>query len=779
MRAVTKPLGRQAGRLASLADMVDVAESGGTVRGGRGFHERTAVAAVAVASGVAAAFAGTHATGTPVVDPAYAAIMAAAVTAAAGFAGRATVLWLAAIAAGFARGDEGYPAVAGLVLAFAAAFPRRPVRPLGALAGAVSVQLVLRWPHFGFQGASGLVAAAAVAPCLIHALVLMPRTRRRMVVRVSAAVIGLWVLFCIPLAAEAALARNDAARGTSASQEALHAVGSGDASGGEAQLARAHSDFSSVARRLGAWWTAGARLVPIAGQQRRAALTGAQVARDVAYTAGQQAQRIDFGNLHYHQGGLDLAQVATLAGPLRQVDLQLSSGVARLRSARSDWLVGPLASRVKVLTSHVVKALRSTSIASDAVTAAPSLLGGEGTRHYLVALQDPAESRGLGGLIVSYGLVTASGGHLTIDQFTDISKLNSAVQEHGGVVLTGPADFLGRYGQNPAQYSQNVTYSPDLPTVTDVLAQIYAKAGYGQLDGVLVLDPRALAALLNFTGDIQAPGLGVLTASNADDLLERGQYAAFPSASEQTQRRDVLDGALHAALSRLTGGSLPTPASLASTLGPDVAAGDLLFWSVHRQDQALLDDTGLAGRFPTPKGGDLLAVVTANTGANKIDAYMQRTVTSEVVYERSTGDVTETVTAELHNGAPAQGLSSEVVGSYVGSGLPTGTNWTWVTFYSPLQLTRAALGSAPLHMGAQRELGVVAYSAFVKIPSGQTLTVTVHLRGTVSAGGYGLSVYSQPMVLPDRITIKVSNGASGTQSVWAPTLRSRSYRLFF
>lgn len=761
--------------------MVEVAERRATFRSGRSFEEGAAVWALAVASGVAGALAGTHATGTPVLDPLYAALLAAVVTAAGGFAGRATVLWLAAIAAGFSRGYEIFAAAAGLLLAFASVVPRRSIRPLSALSAAVAVQVVLRWPHFGFQGASALVAAAAVAPCLLHAVVLMPRRRRRVVVWGSLGVLALAVVLCIPLAVEAALARNDASRGTIAAEDALHAVSSGNASGGRDQLAAAHADFAAVARKVGAWWTAGARLVPIVAQQRQAVVAGAQVARDVAYTASQQSQRIDFGSLHYQSGGLDLNQVAALAGPLNQVDQQLTDGVARLRSANSSWLVGPLESRLQLLTSHVVKAQGSASLASEVVEAAPGLLGGDGPRHYLVALQDPAESRGLGGLIVSYGLVTASNGHVAVDQFSDISQFNAAVQEHGGATITAPADFVARYGQNPSRYAQNVTYSPDLPTVTQVMSQLYAKAGYGKLDGMMVLDPRSLAALLNFTGDIQAPGLGTLTAANTDELLEKGQYALYPSASQQTERRNALDGALHTALSRLAEGSLPTPASLASTLGPDVASGDLLFWSMHPDEQEMLERTGLAGRFPAPHGGDLLAVTTANTAANKIDPYLQRTITSDVHYSSSNGDVSETVQVVLHNGAPATGLSSEVIGSYAGSRVPPGTNWTWVTFYSPLHLDGANLSASPLQMSSQTEFGVAAYSAFIKIGPGATQTVTVHLHGRVSAGGYRLHVYSQPMVLPDKtqVDVSISHGRSGiTQSVWSPTERSRAYRFF-
>lgn len=743
---------------------------------GRSRIEEAAAGALVVASAVAGALAGAHPTGTPVVDPLYGALFAATVTAAATVAGRATILWLAAVVTGFSRGYVIFPALASLVLGFTGAVTRRPVRALNAAAAAVAAQVALRLPHTGFQGGSALVAAAAVAPCLIHALTLLPRPVRRAVAWTSATVVVLAVVLSVPVAVEAALSHNRAALGTTAAEEALRSVGDGDATGGKTQLLAAQTDFASVAGRLGAWWTAGARLVPVVSQQRNAALTGAEVARDVSAVSAAEAGRIDFARLHFRGSGVDLAQVQQLRAPLQRVDAVLTSGLRRLQSSDSGWLVQPLASRLSLVTGKVAKAQRSASIASEAVADAPSLLGGVAPRHYMVVVMDPSESRGLGGLVVFYGLMTVSHGHLSLEQFQDISKLNALALDHGGVKLTGPPDFLARYGQNPARYAQNATYPPDLPTVTDVLGQVYHRAYGKSLDGVLVIDPRSIASLLSIAGDVQVAGIGELTPANAEQVLEKGQYVAYPSPTQQTVRRAAFVEALKQVLSRLTAMPLPGPREMANTLDPDVQAGDLLFWSVHPGDQALLRRIGLAGAFPPAAGSDLLGVVTSNAGANKIDAYLQRTITDRVEYHSSSGQVTATVQVVLHNGAPASGLSPDVIGSFSGSGLPPGTNSLWLSLYSPLQLAGAEMGGRTLSMATVGELGVQTYSAFLSIPPGGTVTVTFRLHGSVAPGGYALHVYGQPMVLPDRTDVTVSSG--GRSVSWSPRGHSRDFRVF-
>ena len=128
------------------------------------------------AAAIGGALAGCHPTGTPAIDPIYAAAFAAAVTWAAGRAPRGTLLWLGVLAVVMSRGWLVLPALAALLLAFAGVWPRRPNALLGALTGALAVQVVLRWPPIAFHGATALVAVAAsdraswgpCAPCRLR-----------------------------------------------------------------------------------------------------------------------------------------------------------------------------------------------------------------------------------------------------------------------------------------------------------------------------------------------------------------------------------------------------------------------------------------------------------------------------------------------------------------------------------------------------------------------------------------------------------------------------------
>ncbi len=687
-------------------------------------------------------------------DPIYAAAFAAAVTWAAARAPRGALLWLGVLAVAMSRGWLVLPALAALLLAFAGVWPRRPNALLGALTGALAVQVVLRWPPVAFHGATALMAVAAIGPCLVGAVRTLSAPARRRVRRWTFGLITLAIVLSIPAAVGALLAHSEISQGIDQAQGALGSIGNGTTAYGAAQLQAASSDFASAASSTDSWWTAGARLVPVVSQQRQAVGQASAVARDVTATAASQAAGVNYQELRYSDGQLNLGQVSALAGPLGVVDGQLTGAVEELRSLQSGWLIQPVQSRLDRLDTKIFGAQASASLAAQLVQVAPSLLGGDGVRHYFIAFMDTAESRGLGGLIASYGELTADQGHLTLTRSGDISQLIEALPKGGGH-LTGPADYLARYGAfHPQKLMQDLSYAPDLPTVADVIRQLYPQAGGDPIDGVLALDPYGLAALIHLTGPIEVPGLGRLTAANTASELLQGQYANFPGQQRVAHNYD--QDALKIEFHKLTTGSLPGPRTLSDALDTEVRQGRIQFWSFDKTDQSVLYRLGLAGAFPAARGHDLLAVTTQNAANNKIDVYLQRSISDAVRYDPANGAVASLVTITLHNGAPNQGLPSEVIGSYSGSGLPTGTNETWLTLYSPLGLRAATVNGKSQGVSDKAELGVHAYSEYVDIPPESSVRLTFDLAGVTTPGpAYRISLYNQPMVLPDADTVTV------------------------
>jgi hypothetical protein len=732
------------------------------------------VTLLVVASAIGGALAGCHPTGSDVLDVLYGAALAALVTLAAATASRASLLVLATVATIWSRGWLAVPAVVALALAFTAALLPRSYRRLGALIGALSIQVILRWPPFGFHGAPALVATAVLAIVVISGWRNL-RSRQRTRALIGAGVlVGLAVVLSLPAAVSALSSRSAVRAGTDAARHALDDISSGRTSAAVTELKTAAVELGQAHRRTSGWWNVGAYLVPVVAQQQRAIVQVTGAGRNLAGSASVEAGAIDFPALKYRGGQVDIAAVRALINPVNSLKEQIEAAQAVLSRNRSGWLLGPVAGRVDQLRTNLATAGRQSDLASLAVNEAPALLGANGPRHYFVAFMTPAETRGLDGFIGAYGELTVDQGRISLVRSGQATHLvpNPSPRLH----LNGPVDYVSRYGAfKPQDNFEDLTYSPDFPTVESVVAELYPQVGGEHIDGVLALDPYALAALLSFTGPVSVPGLGAqLTPSNAAAELLRGQYTtAQANQISPAQRHDFLQAALAAAFQQLTTGSLPAPETLAARLAPQVHQGRLLFWSSHPADQPLLARLGLQGGFPQPgPGRDVLAVTVANAANNKIDAYLRERVADAIRYDPASGRVASTVRITLDNTAPGAGLPDSVIGSFSGSGLAPGTNYAWLSIYSPFAVTSARVdGRSVVLPRWLPELGVRAYSLFVTTPARTVSTVTLAFAGSVAPGpSYGLEVRLQPLATTPLMSVTATPVAgwvnAGRQPTW-------------
>ncbi len=146
------------------------------------------VLALSAAAGIAGATAGCRPTGTRILDPIYAGLLAAAVTYACSRASREALLLLAVVAVVMSRQWLEVPAAAALLIALGSLFPRHARRRVGALIGALGVETLLRWPPFAFHGSTALVGGVVVVPVCFTAYRRVSTSRRRDARRVLAVV---------------------------------------------------------------------------------------------------------------------------------------------------------------------------------------------------------------------------------------------------------------------------------------------------------------------------------------------------------------------------------------------------------------------------------------------------------------------------------------------------------------------------------------------------------------------------------------------------------------
>ena len=733
--------------------------------GARRQRRRLAIIAAAGAVGILAALAPATLTGRPAIDAVERAILGALTAYIGAHGHRRTWLLAGGVAALAARGPSLVLVLAALVLVLVGMTNRWRSKRLGVGVAGLLVLAVLWFPADGSPVLVHLVGFAVIAMLWWSGIPELRDRARWLVGGVVAAAAALTLVAIVAAAYGALAARTEVERGTQAARRALAAVERGDATTASDELATARARLLAARGTLAKPLVPG-RLVPGLAQQVDAVEVAVEQSLSVADAAGELVD-IDYQGLRY-DGRLDLPTIEALAPRSAAVHDALDQAVTSIDDARDAPLLPPLRDRLDELSDQVIDARDSASVANSVVSQLPDLLGGHGTRRYLVVFLTPAELRGAGGFIGNYAEIVANGGEVRLIRSGRIADLIDAVPP-GIRTLIAPEDYVRRWARfNPQDYIQDATFSPDWPMDAEVLRGLYPQSGGTVVDGVIGVDPTGLAALLRLTGPISLAGIGEpLTADNAAEVLTRTQYLEY---GDRAERAEILEEATRRTFLKLTEGKLPAPRTLADSLGPAVRGRHLQIWSPRPDEEDLFALLGADGHLRVPAGDDGLMVSQINNGNNKIDAYLQRTITYRPTVDAKTGGLAATLTVELHNDLPGDpaALPTSVAGNTRGA--PRGTSLSIISVMTPNLVTSATVDGLPMTLAQDTEAGLRTFETpVVQVPPGGTVVLTFELRGELDlSSGYRFRYLRQPVANPDQLTVDatVSNGELEAEDRW-------------
>ena len=543
-----------------------------------------------------------------------------------------------------------------------------------------------------------------------------------------------------------------AASGAGRLEVGVAMAGRGDAAAAERELGRALRSFRAGRAHLGRWWLAPVRHVPVLDRQLAGADALLETGEDLGTTALAAAQKAGPEHLRLADGLVDLEGVEALGGALEAAARSLERADRRLSGARRGLLVPFLDGALASARARARSALPDARTAALAARLVPGLLGDPAPRRYFLAVQTPAESRGSGGIPGSFGELVFDRGRVRLERIGRSRDLNLG-GDPPGRSLSGPPDYMARYARfHPDRSWQNVTMSPDFPSVAQVIEELYPQSGGREVDGVISVDPIALAALLRITGPVRVSEWPEpLSAVNAAAVLLREQYTRFPG----EERVDFLESTAKAVFDRLADTTLPPPGAVLRALAPAVRSRHLQLHSTRPDEQRLFHLLGAAGAMPAAQG-DFLAAVVQNAGGNKLDAFLRRSIRYHVTVDPHTGHTEVDASVRLDSSAPASGLPPAVIGNFGPRPANPGDNPLYLSVYSPLSLRSAAVDGQPALMESERELDRNVFSTFVRVPAGGAVTLTVRLVGSLPAGPtYRLDVARQPAVVPDDLEVTV------------------------
>lgn len=289
------------------------------------------------------------------------------------------------------------------------------------------------------------------------------------------------------------------------------------------------------------------------------------------------------------------------------------------------------------------------------VQVAPTLLGHEGTRNYVIVAQNEDEIRPTGGFFAGAGLLTVEGGRIASLQFQDANTVDAWA---GGWSLSKP------YGFPPQPLYQlmgidlflfrDTNFWPDWPVAAEqgMALYRYGKEDAPPLDGMIAINQQFLAMLLQVTGPLEVSGMeGRVSANNVIENMR----ASWSAGEEQTReewlrtRQDFL-GSMSGAMQEklLSDFRSLDPLYLAETLHQALSQKHVQIYARDPAVAATLDRLNWDGRLEMQEGSDGLMIVDSNMGFNKVGPFIDSTLTYEVTLDEAGRGVAEATLAYVH-----------------------------------------------------------------------------------------------------------------------------------
>jgi hypothetical protein len=307
---------------------------------------------------------------------------------------------------------------------------------------------------------------------------------------------------------------------------------------------------------------------------------------------------------------------------------------------------------------------------------AQTVLGGSGSKRYLLVFQNNTEIRATGGFMGSFAEIDVKDGVIT------------GMRVPGG----GTYDLQGSLRHNlaapePLQLLtarwefQDANWFPDFPATARQIMDFYVGAGGGSVDGVVAVNATYVAGLLDLLGPVDMPEYG-RTITSENFLAETQKIVELEYDRTENKPKAFIGDLAPLLLERTMGTGPEGFLTMLGRANQGLAARDV---QVYFADDALersVRELGWGGEIKAADG-DYLMLVNSNLGGGKTDGVIGEKVDVAVSVDEA-GGITDTVTVtRTHFGEPGAAFSGVNNVNYVRLYVPAGSTLLSASGFTP------------------------------------------------------------------------------------------------
>lgn len=277
------------------------------------------------------------------------------------------------------------------------------------------------------------------------------------------------------------------------------------------------------------------------------------------------------------------------------------------------------------------------------------ILGGEGTRRYILLFQNNTELRATGGFIGSFAEIQVTDG--------TVSKL--IVPEGGSYDLQGqlrreltppkPLQLL----RNRWEF-QDANYFPDFPTSARLVTELYEASGGPTVDGVIAVNATYIADILSLLGPVDLSDEYGRVITKENFLEETQKIVELEYDKEENKPKAFIGDLAPILLERAFAKTTEDFFGLLEHVSTGLREREIQLYLRDNEEQKELRRLGFDGSI-RPSDRDYLMVVGTNLGGGKTDLSIEEDVHLDVEISEE-GTITNTVTIERRHFGEAKDL---------------------------------------------------------------------------------------------------------------------------
>ncbi len=348
------------------------------------------------------------------------------------------------------------------------------------------------------------------------------------------------------------------------------------------------------------------RVLPFVGRQLSVVQAGAAGGADVS------ARALDVFEVTDELDEAGAIDAGALVSELARAVRALEQAVVEADRGPSSLLVEPFASLQEDYAGQIDELEVDVIQLRTIVDALEAFLASD---NYLTLGSNNAEMRLGAGMPLGIGELVIGDGEF---EFGGFQPSWSAIPPKGIEILD--PDMAARWGfLSPTDDFRKLTYSARFDEVVAPQALEMWEAETGRSpDGVLLVDPVALVALLEVVGSVEVDGQ-LLDSETALDYILKEQYQRYGARIDEVQstREDALSAISAAAVAKFGEGGWD-PVVLLRSLQPAARGRHIMMFSPDPVQQAGWQAAGIDGAVPP----NSIGVFLLNLGASKLDPYM-------------------------------------------------------------------------------------------------------------------------------------------------------------